>query len=174
MKFFKSTINVLPHKLESTYHLSVEGKVITTPLALPNDNYQMTLFGQSIGVAVKDGQVYKAWQAPEKRYYKWLPTGFKLPDGFEEGVRKLLEIHFQDAQKTEEWVLAFFKGTKAIELLVDPNGNTVERITIAELEGKTKDELLVIAFKLNLFEYVGSKMTVEEIKTVLTEHLEKS
>ena len=134
------------------------------------------MFGHSIAIAVKDGLAYKAWIAPDKKFYTLPPKGFQLTELNVAKIKQLLQIHFTDTRRSKKFVTEFFKGHTVIEIVApsadseDPPEGTV-KIVLEDLDGKTQTELLFIAFENDLKEYVKSSMTVDQLKETISEHL---
>lgn len=177
MTVFQTEFKLATNKDEDVYFLDIKGDRIVAPMALPNGNYQFIMFKQSIAVSVKDGLAYKAWQAPTTRFYKPLPEGYILgPDSLD--IRKLLEIHFADCQRSNQFVEGFFKGHTVIEVEIkkDPKGDITDTETIlteADILDKTRDDLMKLAFTHGLLDYINVSMKAEELQEVIREHLIK-
>lgn len=179
MTLFKPKFKYFPQFGTHEIFVNSKGEQIGASIALPGGNYQTDVKGQSIAFSVLNEFIYKAWQGPDRRIYKLLPVDVLIDNNMMAGIRKLIEIRFCDAQRSKEYVDAFFKGFKPIEIIVEPEGGTGDggkktatvKMVPEDLDGKTHTELMFYGFENGLGDYVKSSMTIEELKEMILEHL---
>jgi hypothetical protein len=155
-----------------TQWVNPQGKAVECPIDLVADNYQTRLFNQDVAFAVTHGVIHKAWNTVSKRMYTPLPADYKLGPPQQDTIKKLINLHFQDAGRSQEFVDMFWAGKLPVEL-VATDGGIIALYDEELLSEKTKDELLRIAYDRGLFEYVKSSMTADQIKLSILEHQEQ-